>query len=237
MKEDPNIELISHGLYLKKEKVLVIADLHLGYEEMLSKQGVLLPRFELKDMLQELEKIFKKTGEVEKVVITGDLKHEFGIISSQEWREILQLFDFLSKNSKEIILIVGNHDVALGPIASKRNLEIKESFVVGNYLIVHGDFIEKSPDKKTIIIGHEHPAVILREENRTEKYKCFLVGKWKKHRLIVLPSFNPIAEGSDILSGNCLSPYLQQSLDNFSAYVIGDKLYYFDRLKKLKKMK
>ena len=55
-----NIELIDLALYLKKEKTLIIADTHIGYEEALNKQGVLIPRTAFKDLIQRLEKILKK---------------------------------------------------------------------------------------------------------------------------------------------------------------------------------
>jgi len=233
MEHDLNLEIIKTSLYLKKEKVLVISDLHLGYEEMLMKSGVLLPKFQLNEILIQLEDILKQTGKLNKVVITGDIKHEFGTISEQEWREILKLFDFLQKNADEIVMIKGNHDIILEPIAEKRNIIVEQDFTLGDYFITHGDEI-KETKSKTIIIGHEHPAIVLREENRAEKFKCFLVGKYKKHTLIVLPSFNPLIEGTDILSGETLSPYLDQNLDNFSVYVVGDKSYYFDKLKRLR---
>ena len=40
------IEIIDLGLYIKKHKLLVFADFHIGYEESLNKQGVLIPRFQ-----------------------------------------------------------------------------------------------------------------------------------------------------------------------------------------------
>jgi uncharacterized protein len=85
-------------------------------------------------------------------------------------------------------------------------------------------------DVSTIIIGHEHPAVTIKDGPRTELFKAFLIGKWKGKDLIVMPSFNLITEGTDVLKEEVLSPFLN-NLDNFKAIVVSDKLYKFGKLK------
>ncbi|MDP6600655.1 MAG: phosphoesterase, partial [Candidatus Woesearchaeota archaeon] len=166
----------------------------------------------------------------------GDLKHEFSTISDQEWRHTLKLLDFFEKHCNEIILIKGNHDTILGPIAKKRNIRVMDHFIINNILIIHGDVI---PSKtllkgvKTIIIGHEHPAVSVREGPRAELFKAFLVGKWKKYNLVVQPSFNLVTEGTDVLKEEVLSPFLKGNLRNLNAIIVGDKLYNFGKIKDL----
>lgn len=244
MKIAENIEIFDLALYLNKEKTLIFADFHMGYEEALNKEGILLPRFQLKETLERLEQIFlslkKNKKEITKMVINGDLKHEFGTISEQEWRDVLKLLDFLSRYCRKIILIKGNHDTILGPIADKRKLKIAGSLKFEDTLIIHGDKINKNTETlikkaKTLIISHEHPAVSLREGSRVETFKCFLKGKYKNKTLIVQPSFNLVTEGTDIAKEKLLSPFLQQNLDNFEVYVVADKVYYFKRLRNIVK--
>ncbi|MBI1969518.1 phosphoesterase, partial [Candidatus Woesearchaeota archaeon] len=67
-----------------------------------------------------------------------------------------------------------------------------------------------------------------------ELYKCFLVGTYKRKKLIVMPSACLVTEGSDILKEEVLSPYLQQDLSSFEVYVLADKIYPFGRLRNLK---
>ena len=232
------IEIIDLGLLLKNENILVLADFHIGYEEALNKQGILVPRFQFRDVIKRLGKILSELKKIklEKIIINGDIKHEFGTISEQEWRETLRLLDFLTKFCDEIILIKGNHDTIIGPIAKKKNIKIVEHFLVGNVLIVHG---HKIPNKnilkkaKIIVIGHEHPAISLREDVRIEKFKCFLKGKYKRKKLIVMPSFCLATEGTDILKEKLLSPFLDQDLRNFEVSVVADKVYEFGKLKNL----
>lgn len=225
-----NIRIIDLALFLEKEKSLIVSDFHVGYEECLNKQGILVPRFHAKDILEKLEKIIKKT-KPETIIINGDLKHEFGTISEQEWRDVLKLLDLVIKYSKKVVLIKGNHDTIIGPIAKKRSVVVKKSAVIGDTLIAHGDKIIKLNKKvKNIIISHEHPAVSIRDDIRVEKYKCFLLGRYKNKNLIVMPSFNPLLEGTDMLSQETLSPYLHQNLDNFRVFVVSDKVYDFGKL-------
>src|SRR3989338_503030 len=209
----PNMEIVDLALYF--EDTLVITDVHIGYEEALNRQGVMIPRLQFEDIASRMSNMFKllKGKRIERVVINGDLKHEFGTISEQEWRNALKFLDLLAKHCSEIILIKGNHDTILGPIARKRNVRVLNYFIVepahkgsingkksgkNKILVAHGD---KVPDKETlkevstIIIGHEHPAVSLREGPRVEQFKCFLKGKYKGRNLVVQPSFNTIVEG------------------------------------------
>ncbi|MBW2991317.1 metallophosphoesterase [Candidatus Woesearchaeota archaeon] len=231
----PNIKIIGLTLYLVKQRILVLADSHIGYEEALNKQGILIPRLQFKEIMSNLEQVFKQV-KPKLIIMLGDIKHEFGTISKQEWRDTLNLLDYLLEKAK-VVLIKGNHDNILGPLAKKKNLEIKDYFAVDNVFLCHGHKLmdDNSELKKaeTIIIGHEHPAITIRDDVRVEKYKCYLLGKYKKKNLIVMPSFNFVTEGTDVLQEKLLSPFLT-NIDDFKAYILGDKIYDFGRVSKLK---
>ena len=239
MKINDNIEIIDLALYLKKEKTLVVSDLHIGIEESLNKRGVLIPRSQFNDLLIKLKLILNKV-EVKRVVFNGDLKHEFGEISRQEWNNILSLIDFL--NDKEIIIIKGNHDPILKPIADKRNIKLVESYDIDDVKILHGDKILENLSK-TLIIGHEHPAISLKKGVREEKYPCFLKGKYENKEIIVMPSFTLLNYGTNVLKENLLSPFLT-NIENFEAFILEpsedlnilSKALYFGKIKELRKL-
>lgn len=280
MKIFDDIEFVDLAIYTNK--TLIVTDFHIGYEEALNKQGLMVPRFQFDEIMKRLESIFKKLKghKIEKIVINGDLKHEFGTISDQEWRHTLKLLDYFSKHCKEIILIKGNHDAILGPIAKKRNVKVLDYYLINSIkkktikndsiknkksiiktqkninnkiinnkslkkiknnvnnkiLVLHGDSIPKKELLKgisTIIIGHEHPAVSIKEGPRTELFKAFLIGKWKKYNLIAQPSFNLVTEGTDVLKEEVLSPFLKGNLRNFNVIIVADKLYEFGKLRDL----
>ncbi|MEM4662531.1 MAG: metallophosphoesterase [Candidatus Diapherotrites archaeon] len=234
---DVNIQIADLGLFIKPEKTLVIADLHLGIEEMYNKQGIMIPRTNFEDIKHRLKHIFEIL-KPKQVVINGDLKHEFGEISKQEWREVLTMLDFISEQTKDVILVKGNHDTILGPLANRKGLDILEEFYIKrhNLLILHGhkpSESEKFKEASSMIIAHEHPAVSIREAGRSELYKCFLKGKLYDKTLIVMPSMNSVAIGSNILREKILSPFLQQDLSSFECWAVEDKPYYFGNLKNL----
>src|SRR3989338_2367967 len=242
----PNIEIIDLALYANS--TLIIADIHIGYEEALNKQGVLVPRLQFDEIVQKIEKILGSIEKIEKIIINGDLKHEFGTISEQEWRNVLKFLDLLARHCNEVILIKGNHDMILGPIARKRNVKVVDYYIMeskndkknkpkSRILVIHGD---KIPGKdvlqqvSTIIIGHEHPALSLKDGARVETFKCFLKGRYKGKNLIVLPSFNAIVGGTNIMRDKTLSPFLKQNLDDFEVFAVEDKIYDFGKLKNLR---
>lgn len=222
----PKIKIIDLSLYLENEKILVISDLHLGIETTLNEKGFLIPRFQFQEIKSRLTKIITQINP-DLIVINGDLKHEFGKITNQEYTEILELFDLL--RDKRVIVIEGNHDKILEPITNKRNITLISQYETDKITITHGDIIPKNL-KKIVIIGHEHPAISFKDRPN-EKYKCFLKGKYKNHDLIILPSFSFLSEGTDITKEKPLSPFLQQSLSDFEVYIVEDKLYKFGKVK------
>ncbi len=236
MEIDKGMRIYDLSLYLVKSKTLIIADMHLGYEEALNKRGVLIPRIQFKDTYERLEKILSKL-EIETFVVTGDFKHEFGVISETEWRNLLQMIDLILKYAKRLVVIKGNHDVALGPVARKRNIELLDYYKVEDMIICHGDEIlgnEEFNSASIIIMGHEHPAIGLKEGTKYENYKCFLKGKWKNKELIVIPSFNILTIGTDVLRGRLLSPFLQQDLSKFEVFIVEQcNVYNFGKIKNL----
>ncbi|MFP4112330.1 MAG: metallophosphoesterase [Candidatus Woesearchaeota archaeon] len=234
---DCNIGLLDLSLYLKKQKMLVVTDLHIGLEEALNSQGFLVPRQQHKDMKEKLRRIISKI-KPDEIVILGDLKHEFGKISKQEWKDTLDMIDFFQERTKEIILIKGNHDTILGPLAGKKNLKILDYYFKDGYYFCHGNNVHSDDDFKkahTILIGHQHPAITIGDEYRRERYKCFLDGQYDDKRLIVIPCFSPISKGTDVSKEKLLSPFLKKNnVDSFEVFVCGDKIYSFGKLGKIR---
>jgi hypothetical protein len=208
--------------YLPDVKTLIISDIHLGYEEHLGKQGVLVPRTQFKQIIKRLDWVTNEVP-VEQVVLNGDIKHEFGTISKQEWREVLRLIDYFEKKNIKILVVKGNHDTIIGPIARKKALKEVREARHKDILITHGDYV---PEKLApiIIMGHEHPAITLREKAKQEKFKCFIKGKFKKSMLIVQPSLNPLTEGTDVTKEEVLSPLIT-NLPSFAVFIVNDKTH------------
>ncbi|MFH1455379.1 MAG: metallophosphoesterase [archaeon] len=227
------IEMHDLCLYVKEEKMLVLADVHLGYEEALNKQGIMIPRFQYQETIKRIKPILEKL-EIEKIIVLGDLKHEFGTISQTEWCDVLNFLELLEQYSNEIILIKGNHDRILGPIADKKNVDLVEYYETKNIFFCHGDKLIAT-NKPITIIGHEHPAIALESNGRVETFKCFLKNEnFLNKTLIVIPSYNLVTEGTNLLQEKLLSPYLQDSLDNYETWLVSDEVYHFGKVKNFK---
>ncbi len=222
-----------------------MGDLHIGYDYMIQKSGVLFPERQIDGMIIELDEIFKIIKEkkyiLKKIIFLGDIKHSFGF----EYREknyLNKIFQFLKKHieEKNIIFIKGNHDTFnYSPRDKLRNYYINDELA-----FTHGDKFFKSVFNKkikTIVIGHIHPSIIISDKQniRREKFKCFLKGKYKNKNIIILPSFLSSAEGMTINKfkedyEDSFSIIPKKTLSNFEVYVIGKKdIFDFGKLKKL----
>lgn len=153
------------------------------------------------EMIKEFDLIFEKIGRVSEIVLLGDVKHVFGGVIKQEWDDVLGLFDYFYKWCEKIVIVKGNHDIFLPSVARKKEIGVLESYVIENIGFVHGD---KKVDVvcKVLVVGHGHPAVRIKDNVRVEKYKCFLVGRWKGKKIIIMPSFFSGNEGSDPLKSD-----------------------------------
>jgi len=202
----PRIRFLNNTLLIDDE-VLVFGDFHLGIQEHLGG----LPAVQTKEIFENLREIFDYLArlqiKVKKIVVLGDFKHKFGEISDSEWRESVRLLDyFIEKVGRGgIVLIKGNHDTILEPIARKRKLKLENFYVYEDIAFMHGHkaYAEVMKDKKNnkikiLVVGHLHPTITLKDEYKRERYKCFLFGKWKGKIVYILPSFGDSGPGFDL---------------------------------------
>lgn len=227
-------EFINKALLINK--ILVISDIHIGYEEMLRKQGVLVPLSQFDETMHGLRKIFSELEEkklmIKEIVILGDLKHEFGEISDTEWSDTFKFLEYLLSKCRKIVCVKGTHDTILEPILRKfPQVKFVDNYLSGEILFTHGDKfneVVRNLDKKikTIIRGHLHPAITLTSGAKKETYKCFLVGKSGGKEIVILPSFLPIITGSDVRE--------REGLENFKVFIVGDEVYEFGKVKSIR---
>ncbi|TLZ62399.1 MAG: metallophosphoesterase [Methanobacteriota archaeon] len=201
------------ALWLKEEGAVAISDLHLGFEAALAEQGVSVPRFQRREILERLARLLD-AYDPETVIIAGDFKHEFSKNLSDEWVEIKQVLRFLQQRAEPIV-VRGNHDNFLATILGDLRMKLHDRYDLGGCTFVHGH--EEVQALGTIVMGHEHPAVKLRDSlGATVSVPAFLVAE----RVIVLPAFSPLALGVDVANYPYLSPILN-GIDVDVARVIG----------------
>ncbi len=234
----PPFIFIDKSVYFPKLKILAITDLHLGYETMLRERGLIFPLNQLEESKKDIRNIMKflekKKYDVKKIIILGDLKHQFGF----SYGEAYEVRDFLRYtenfvSGENLILIKGNHE----KIELDKN-RYRDFYIEDETAFLHGDRIfPEVLDKKikTLVMGHSHPSVTISDKKgiKKEKYKCFLIGKWKGKEAIVLPSFFSFNEGSKIVDGFNKDFFIipQKTLKNFKVHVVGkEKVYEFGKL-------
>ncbi len=202
-------------LYLEEYDTAVMADFHLGFEDVMASKGLFLPRIQKKYIFSFLESVFEKYSP-KRMVIVGDLKHEFSKNMPQEWNEIEEIIDYITANS-ELILIRGNHDNYLKTILSRRGLELHNHYRIGKFLFIHGDKKFDLEGDSVVVMGHEHPSVSIRDDVfAVIKMPCFLVS----NKIIVLPAVSPYASGNDLTKGDFISPLLIEKHPSFDVFGI-----------------
>ena len=235
-----NFTLISKTIFFPELKILAVGDLHLGYEQMLREQGIILPFKQLETTENEIKNIINKIGKekIKKIIFLGDIKHYFKFKKEEKF-EVRNFIDFLRDmmTDCEVILIEGNHDRI-----QFKEFEYRKFYIERKIAFTHGDKLYKEifDDKiKTIVISHIHPAVSIREKKgiKMERYKAFLIGEYKKKEVIVVPSFLPLTEGTEInwKYEDKFSIIPKRQLQNFNVFAVGDeRIFEFGKLKDLK---
>ncbi|HIP75155.1 MAG TPA: metallophosphoesterase [Thermococcus paralvinellae] len=210
---------------LKLGSNLIIADLHLGYEESLAREGAYLPKV-FEEVVKSLKALLLKE-KPKRLIINGDLKHSF-VPFKRERLELKAFFDEIQPLVNEIVVVRGNHDVGITWV-KELDVEIADMLELRGWTVVHGHQIVEG---ERFIMGHEHPAIRLRDEvGALIKVPVFLLSD----NFIVLPAFTPWAYGSDILREIVSPLLLKLNIGNAKVMVpTGDELLYFSMLDKLK---
>jgi putative SbcD/Mre11-related phosphoesterase len=122
------------------------------------------------------------------------------------------------------------------PLTDELGVELVDDLLIDSTYLVHGHELPESIPRsvRTVVIGHVHPAINISDGVRNERLKCFLLGSYKQKRLLVLPSFSTIVEGSDILKVASNSPFLQG--ESSLVYVLSDEIRPFGKVKDLRRL-
>lgn len=191
------------------EDALVIADVHLGYEEAMSNDGISLFHRQIEDLKRMLEELFEKTGAT-KLVINGDLKHTFERATPEEWEDLPEFIEKALERAREIILVRGNHDTILGPLRRYDEVKIVDELFLGGLRLIHG---HRGHAQEGILIAHEHPMILLGDRvGGRIRVPCFLHNE--ELRITVMPAFSPVVGGTPVnllRKGEFLSPILNET--------------------------
>jgi putative SbcD/Mre11-related phosphoesterase len=196
------------ALHLPEERTVVVADLHIGYESALEAEGIHIPRVQTRAIIDALSRLITK-HEPDRLVVLGDLKHEFSRNLGQEMRDVRSLLDSIS-DRVDVVLVKGNHDNYLENIVSRVQIPVVNQYKAAGLTFVHGHV--PCPDRP-LVIGHEHPSIkIVDRVGAYLKMPCHAL--LREERILVLPAYSPLASGTDLTGispSNCLSPILKET--------------------------
>jgi len=177
------------ALILKGSKnILVVADLHLGYEYELLKKGINLPN-QTSFIGKALKETILESG-AQSMVFLGDVKHNIPNVSILEARSLPKFMDF----DIPIEIVKGNHD---GNIENLVGLPAKNHLLIDNTLLIHGHMKIPDLEFRSLITGHSHPAIEITDElGRRIKEKCWIRGSFPSGQaIIIMPAYNPLITG------------------------------------------
>ena len=231
-------------LYHSDLDLLVISDIHLGLEGSVTSKGGYVPKFQLDEIIEDVEKAQDET-QASRILINGDLKNEFRKNYYSEKKEIDKFIGEINNLFNEIIIVEGNHDNFLDEIIEKNGLEIRKEYSENGILFTHGHKdVEDIEEYTTVVIGHEHPALSLKDEiGVVEKVDSIIYGKGEgKVNIIVLPAFSSISNGTRINEtpqSKLLSPVLRNHINirNMKAVAVSREagIFEFPELSKINK--
>jgi putative SbcD/Mre11-related phosphoesterase len=148
----------------KSDRALVVSDLHIGWERLLSQRGVHVPSQtpKIKQMLLKLIKETKPT----RLILLGDIKDAITKVSIEEWKDIPEFFEQIQEKVPEIQAILGNHDGNLEPLLPETVKIVSASGTVfGDVGLFHGHAwpAPELLESRSLITGHVHPTVAIRD--------------------------------------------------------------------------
>lgn len=176
------------------EEVLVIADLHLGCEAALEQEGLSLPRVQTRKIGSYVRELIDSVSP-SRLIVAGDLKHNFSRNLAQEWEDVSRFVRDLSE-AAPMVVVKGNHDNFLGSILRELGTPLVRETEVGGVRVAHGH--SGAPSDIPTIIGHIHPSIGLRDgvDART-KDRCFLYNE--RAQMLILPALSLVASGLDVV--------------------------------------
>ena len=148
----------------QKTRILVIADLHIGWELALSKKGIHVPT-QTQKLQQKLSALISEHRPQELLVL-GDVKHTVAKAEIGEWHDVPDFFNNLKNQVGKISVIRGNHDGNLDPLLPENVKTLPATGIsLGGIGFFHGH-TWPSPTLlgcKTLVMGHVHPVVSFRD--------------------------------------------------------------------------
>ena len=167
------------ALYKPDEKLLIIADVHLGKARHFRKGGVSIPAQAQEGDYDNLRALFNKV-KPQKVYFLGDLFHSE---LNNDWHDFTALVQ--EYHHIGFTLVRGNHDIIDHDLFHDLGVLVVDAIGDDRFVYSH-EPLEAVPEGKLNFAGHIHPGFVLSGIARQSiKLPCF----YSSAELCILPAF------------------------------------------------
>lgn len=223
-----HLHFIENGpalLIEQDQRVLVVADLHMGIESGLERHGVHIASRSAARADRVIACI--EEAEPDLLLLLGDVKHNVPVTSRQEYRELPGVLERF-RDRVPIAVAPGNHDGGIGQFLDPGELLPSGGALIDGVGYLHGH-THPAPELPghLIVIGHHHPVVSLVDSvgcaaraRPAYLYSGVEESSGGRTRLLFVPAFNEFAGGIDVgrLRASGLGP-LSRCIDEQNAEV------------------
>jgi DNA ligase-associated metallophosphoesterase len=167
------------ALFWKKQRTLLIADLHLGKVNHFRKSGIAVPSRANDHNMELLMEVIGRS-KPERIIFLGDLFHSH---YNPEWEVVGEVIKHFSSISFELVL--GNHDIMSERQYESKGIIVYDELIIGPFLFTHHPMETIPPDLYNMA-GHIHPGIHLKGKGRQSlTLPCFYFGS----KQAFLPAF------------------------------------------------
>lgn len=169
-------------MYKPDERLLIIADVHLGKANHFRKEGISIPATAQLEDYNRLDALFKTIAPL-KVYFLGDLFHS---TFNRDWHYFCDLVGAFPAIS--FTLVRGNHDIIDQRKFGEICVHVTDAIEDDDFIYSH-EPVAVVPVPKVNLTGHIHPGIVLSGKAKQHvKLPCFYLTR----SLMVLPAFGTL---------------------------------------------
>lgn len=164
------------AIYWEAQKMLLIADVHLGKVAHFRKNGSAVPQQVIEENFNRLDEALTAFT-IDEVCFLGDLFHSH---MNSEW---LLFEQWIRSKKSRFSLVTGNHDI-INPLRFEQlGFQLFDARVIDRFLLTHEP---REQEGLFTFCGHIHPGILLHGAGKQRlRLPCF----FKQQQQLILPAF------------------------------------------------
>jgi uncharacterized protein len=167
------------AIYWVSERILLLADVHLGKINHFRKSGIPVPAKANDKNIEVMIDLVWQT-KPDRIICLGDLFHSHYNPAWEVFGEMVKHFTSISFE-----LVMGNHDIMSALQYQRKGIRVYDSLTLKSFLLTHHP-LEEVDEMYYNLAGHIHPGVMLTGKGKQQiTLPCFYFGKNQG----VLPAF------------------------------------------------